>query len=433
MSRKLGEVLIQRGLIDADQLKRALDLQLIYGGHLGTCLVEHGLVDVDELGQVLSEQFRVGHADRERLLAIDPPVLAMIPSKLADRHQVVPFELVGRTLRVAIVDPRNLLALDEISFVSGHKVEAWVAPEILVQRALELHYGVPRKLRHITVSGQLAAGAPSPRIPRARATVAPSPAASPAPATAAAASSPEPGLAPDPAPGGASIAPAASVEPELAAVAPPVSESPAPPAPPEPARATRAPRVSRPLAPAASPTATRGAPAPIVTGGSAPARASSRSMPEPSEVAILGPREGFVEQARPRVHLQAERREGSEKHRSIDWIKYEKEGRQAWCELYSVPLEHEHFRHLGGVYVIWHAGRHPVIRVGQGYIKTELTTLRLDPRLEARNRESRLFVTWASVPRDERDRVERFLYDMLDPELRDQAPEVEPLAVNLPC
>ena len=108
MARKLGEVLVEKRIIDASQLKKALDAQLIYGGHLGTCLVELGFVDVDRLGLVLSEQFRVGQALREKLTAIEPSVLARLPAKLAERHQAVPFELVDRVLHVALVDPRNL-------------------------------------------------------------------------------------------------------------------------------------------------------------------------------------------------------------------------------------------------------------------------------------------------------------------------------------
>jgi len=355
----------------------------------------------------------------------------MVPAKLADRHQVVPFEVVDRTLRVAIVNPKNLLALDEIAFVSGHKVEAWVAPEILVHRALEKHYGVPRKLRHITVSGQLTADSPPPRRSRP---VSPQPTEKPDPTA-------EHPVAVPPRPTPPAGRPQDS-DPVTASVAASV----------EPARIREEDRPS-PLAPVeAAIESVLSAPAPPASGpavddavpGSPPLRAEARDPGPESDLAAWRRRSGtphpietapyaFVEQERPKVHLDAERHDPSDKRRSVDWIKYENDGRQAWCELYHLPLEDPHFRHLGGVYVIWHTGHHPVVRVGQGYIKTELTTLRLDARLESRNRESRLFVTWARVPREDRDGVGRFLYDMLDPELRDQPPDAEPLVVNLPC
>ena len=75
MALRLGEVLIQNGIINEEQLKDALDAQLIYGGHLGTCLVEMGFVDVDHLAGILSKQFSVDPAERERILRIDPLVI----------------------------------------------------------------------------------------------------------------------------------------------------------------------------------------------------------------------------------------------------------------------------------------------------------------------------------------------------------------------
>jgi len=274
--------------------------------------------------------------------------------------------------------------LDEIAFVSGHKVEAWVAPEILVQHALEKHYEVPRKLRHITLSGQVR-GVPTPSSqPAVDSTPDLARPVDPSHATVAGGTPP--------------LAPLEAAIESILTAAPP--EQP----PDEEARS-------------------------LDSDPDAMKRDARQEVPHPLDLAHFS----FVEQARPRVHVAAEREDASGTRRSIDWIKYEREGCQAWCELFQLPLEDPHFNHLGGVYVIWHAGHHPVIRVGQGYIKTELTTLRLDARLESRDRESKLFVTWARVPREDRDGIERFLHDMLDPELRDQPPEADPLTVNLPC
>jgi len=362
MARKLGEVLVEKRIIDASQLKKALDAQLIYGGHLGTCLVELGFVDVDRLGRVLSEQFRVGQALREKLTAIEPSVVAMLPAKLAERHQAVPFELADRVLHVAVVDPRNLLALDEISFAAGHRIETWIAPAILVERCLEHYYGVPRKLRHITVAGQLAdAGTRRPHE-----TAAP-PAAVPAP-----------------------------VESSHAVAEPSAAES--------------------TLAP------------PQVTSTS---ELPDLGEPEPEADSESVPPTVFVEQARSPVHGEGAPVPNG-RSRTLEWIKYERNGRQSWCELYDLPLAHEHFRHLAGVYVVFQTGQRPVLRVGQGYIKTELGTLRLDPRVATRDHDDPLYVTWAEVPREDRAGVERFLTDMLDPELPTAPPDVEPIVVNLP-
>jgi len=163
MSKRLGETLIERGVIDEGLLRMALDLQQIYGGHLGTCFVELGVIDLDTLGQTLADSFNVAHAGGDVLDGIPKNVIGMLPKSLVEKHFAIPFEVEDRTLRAAMVDPRNLLALDELSFASGCNVEAWVAPEILVVRAMELYYGVSRRLRHIAVSG----GTPRPALRQA--------------------------------------------------------------------------------------------------------------------------------------------------------------------------------------------------------------------------------------------------------------------------
>jgi type II secretion system (T2SS) protein E len=174
MSQRLGEVLIQKGIIDERQLKVALDAQLIYGGHLGTCLIEQGFIDVDRLAEILGEQFNLNHADRQQLDDVDRRVIDAMPRRLVERHSVVPFALVGRVLHVAMLDPRNLMALDEISFACGYRIEAWVAPEVVIARAMERYYDVTRRLRHIPLSGERRKVSPPKAAPAAEA--APTPA-----------------------------------------------------------------------------------------------------------------------------------------------------------------------------------------------------------------------------------------------------------------
>ena len=151
---RLGEILMRDGRINASQLKTALEAQLIYGGHLGTNLVELGFIDIDTLGATLAAEFRIQQAQQEMIERVPHEVLEKIPAKLVERHHVIPFEFAERTLHVAMIDPRNLLALDELSFACGCRVEAWVAPELLIINAMRRHYGIGRGLRHIPVSGQ---------------------------------------------------------------------------------------------------------------------------------------------------------------------------------------------------------------------------------------------------------------------------------------
>jgi len=148
---KLGEIFIERGILTRQQLEKALNAQLIYGGHLGTCLIEMGLVEETQLGEVLSDVFQVPFAANDRFQNIPTAVIKSIPLKLVQKLSAVPFERTKNQLAVALVDPKNLPGIDEISFVTGCKVVPWVAPEVRIAQAMERYYGIPRRLRYITV------------------------------------------------------------------------------------------------------------------------------------------------------------------------------------------------------------------------------------------------------------------------------------------
>ena len=155
MSKRLGETLVAAGEITEAQLQRALTAQLVFGGHLGTSLLELGFLDETALGETLSEVFPVPYADFETLSRVPYAVIRSLPSKLVEKHKVVPLRLAGRTLHLAMIDPKNLLALDEISFVTGYRIVPEVAPEVRILQALEKYYGVPRSQRFVTLSREL--------------------------------------------------------------------------------------------------------------------------------------------------------------------------------------------------------------------------------------------------------------------------------------
>lgn len=158
---KLGEILIHKGIINETQLAEALNAQLIYGGHLGTCLIEKGYIDELSLGQVLSEVFRLGYATPERFENIPQHVIQTLPQKLVEKHNVIPLALHQNRLEVAMMDPRDLIALDELRFVAGFKVVPWITPEIRIFQAMERYYGVPRKLRYVNLCDRLEQRRPS--------------------------------------------------------------------------------------------------------------------------------------------------------------------------------------------------------------------------------------------------------------------------------
>jgi len=155
MSKKLGEILLDDGKLADAQLQKALKAQLIFGGHLGTSLIELGYLDEETLGETLARSFNVPYATFDILQSVPYSVIRAIPAKLVEKYKVVPIRLDGKVLQLAMMDPKNLMALDEISFVTGYKIDPWVAPEIRIFQVLEKYYNIPRSQRYISLAREL--------------------------------------------------------------------------------------------------------------------------------------------------------------------------------------------------------------------------------------------------------------------------------------
>lgn len=155
MPIKLGEMLIKGGLLSSATLDDALKSQVIFGGRLGTNLIEMGCIGEEELARILSEKLRVPYADPRKLMEVPPAVIALISAELAEKHKLVPLRLDGRRLTIAMADPSDLPALDEIAFLTGYVIQPMVTPEIRLLAALEKYYGIRRELRFIPVSKEL--------------------------------------------------------------------------------------------------------------------------------------------------------------------------------------------------------------------------------------------------------------------------------------
>ena len=140
MSSRLGEILLKDSLISADQLKQALDYQKKNGGRLGTCLVKMGLVSDDDITAVLSRQYGVPSINL-KFYEVDPAVIRLVPQETAIRYQIVPLSRVGSTLTIAMTDPTNVFAMDDIKFMTGFNVEPVVASETAITEAIHKFYG----------------------------------------------------------------------------------------------------------------------------------------------------------------------------------------------------------------------------------------------------------------------------------------------------
>jgi type IV pilus assembly protein PilB len=140
MSSRLGEILIKEKLINDDQLKQALVYQQKNGGRLGTCLIKMGLISDDAITEVLSRQYGVPSINL-KYYEVDPAVVKLIPQDTAIRYQIVPLSRVGATLTIAMTDPTNVFAMDDIKFMTGFNVEPVVASEASVTEAIAKFYG----------------------------------------------------------------------------------------------------------------------------------------------------------------------------------------------------------------------------------------------------------------------------------------------------
>ena len=140
MSSRLGEILVKESLITSDQLRQALEHQKSTGGRLGTCLMKLGFITDDEITGVLSRQYGVPSINL-KYYEVDAAVIKLIPQDTAIRYQIVPLSRVGSTLTIAMTDPTNVFAMDDIKFMTGFNVEPVVASETAISEAISKFYG----------------------------------------------------------------------------------------------------------------------------------------------------------------------------------------------------------------------------------------------------------------------------------------------------
>jgi type IV pilus assembly protein PilB len=155
MAVKLGEMLLKAGMITQPQLQEALEAQKKSGGKLGFNLVKMGFVKEDDITQLLSDQYGVPSINL-RHFEIDESVIHLVPSEVAQKYLVLPVNRTGATLTIAMADPTNVFAMDDIKFMTGYNVEPVVASEIAIREAIEKYYGSSHALELKKVMDQMA-------------------------------------------------------------------------------------------------------------------------------------------------------------------------------------------------------------------------------------------------------------------------------------
>jgi hypothetical protein len=150
---KLGEALVQGSLITRDQLRQALERQVIFGGRIGTNILELGFIKEGEMLSFLSTYFRVPAVKPSDLNDIDAEVIACMSSELAGKYKVLPFKKDRNRLHVAMLDPREVASIDEMRFLTGNDIIPFIVTDLRLLYCLEKYYGIPRDLRYISVLG----------------------------------------------------------------------------------------------------------------------------------------------------------------------------------------------------------------------------------------------------------------------------------------
>ena len=145
MPLKLGELLIKAQLLDDAQLEQALEEQKQTGGRLGEHLVRLGFVTEEDILDCLSQQYGVPSINL-RHFEIDESIIRLIPSDVARKYQFIPVSKTGATLTVAMADPTNVFAMDDITFITGYRVEPVVASEEALREAIDKYYGTTHAL-----------------------------------------------------------------------------------------------------------------------------------------------------------------------------------------------------------------------------------------------------------------------------------------------
>ena len=142
MSQRLGDLLVKERIITAEQLEKALKAQRESGpnARLGSTLVQLGFVSDEEVTNFLSRQYGVP-AINLQYFEIDASVVKLIPEETAKRYQILPLSRVGASLTIAMVDPTNVFAMDDIKFMTGFNIEPVVASESAIAEAIEKAYG----------------------------------------------------------------------------------------------------------------------------------------------------------------------------------------------------------------------------------------------------------------------------------------------------
>ncbi|MBW4053967.1 MAG: hypothetical protein HIU83_00920 [Proteobacteria bacterium] len=155
MAARLGELLLNENLITPDQLDEALENQAIFGIKLGSSLIELGVITDAQLCRFLSEKLGVPAVSPRVMSSVPPKVIALVSAQLAGKHRVVPISIDGKKLALAMTDPTDFEAIDEVAFVTGCVIHPHIVPDVRITSALSKYYQIRGDIRYLRIEEEL--------------------------------------------------------------------------------------------------------------------------------------------------------------------------------------------------------------------------------------------------------------------------------------
>src|SRR5215475_8707291 len=140
MAIRLGELLLREKRVTPAQLQEALNYQKANGGRLAASLVKLGIRRDEDITSILSRQYGVPSINLTEY-DLDPAIVRLVPGETATKHNLIPVGRNGTTLTLAMTDPTNIFAMDEVKFITGLHVEPVVASETAIRDAVAKYFG----------------------------------------------------------------------------------------------------------------------------------------------------------------------------------------------------------------------------------------------------------------------------------------------------
>lgn len=139
INKQLGELLIERGIINQSQLEKALAVQQEMGGLIGEILVELKFAKEDEIAQTLTAQYGFPYLPLANY-DINPEIANIVPGRVARQYLLIPIDKIGNNLTLAMSNPLNIQAIEDVELLSGCSVQSFVSTSSDIKRAIEKYY-----------------------------------------------------------------------------------------------------------------------------------------------------------------------------------------------------------------------------------------------------------------------------------------------------